>query len=199
MKNRAVFLDRDGTIARDVHYCRCPEDFELLPTVPEAIKLLNDSGFKVIVITNQSGIARGYFTEQMLALIHQKMKDELAKHGAKVDAIYYCPHHPDDGCDCRKPKTALFHRATQEMEIDFNLSYVIGDLPMDIEAGRALGCKTILVTTGPKGGNAVLDRPDYIADSLIKAALWITKMRIGTIQDYPPLNRLRCFLINSVS
>jgi len=175
MANRAVFLDRDGTIAHDVHYCRRPEDFELLSTVPEAIKLLNDSGFKVIVITNQSGIARGYFTEEVLALIHQKMEEELAKHSAKVDAIYYCPHHPDDGCDCRKPKTALFLLAAEKMDVDFSLSYVVGDLPMDIEAGEALGCKTVLVTTGPKAGEDILDPPDYTANSLIKAALWITK------------------------
>jgi histidinol-phosphate phosphatase family protein len=173
MGNRAVFLDRDGTIARDVHYCRRPEDFEILPTVPDAIKVLNKSGFNVVVITNQSGIARGYFTEQMLARIHQKMENELARDGARVDAIYYCPHHPDDGCDCRKPKTALFRRAAQEMGIDFNLSYVVGDLSMDIEAGKALGCRTILVTTGPEGTGALLDPPHYIANNLKEAALWI--------------------------
>ena len=173
MANRAVFLDRDGTIARDVHYCRRPEDFELLPTVPEAIKLLNDSGFKVIVITNQSGIARGYFTEHTLAKIHEKMEDELAKPGAKVDAIYYCPHHPDGGCQCRKPGTALFRQAARDMAIHFSSSYVVGDLPMDIEAGKALGCKTVLVTTGPNAGEDIHDPPDYTANSLIKAALWI--------------------------
>lgn len=186
---RAVFLDRDGTIARDVHYCRRVEDFELLPTVPEAIRLLNENGFKVVVITNQSGIARGYFTEETLKQIHQKLKDELAKHGVWVDAIYYCPHHPDDGCDCRKPKTALFHRAARELNIDFTGSYVIGDLPMDIEAGKALGCKTVLVTTGPepplsnpqslksRPGTLNLEHraPDYIADSLMEAVKWIVR------------------------
>jgi len=121
MGNKAVFLDRDGTIAMDVHYCRRPEDFELLPTVPEAISLLNENGFMVVVITNQSGIARGYFTEETLAQIHQKMTGELAKYDARVDAIYYCPHHPDDGCQCRKPKTALFFRAAKELNIDFKL------------------------------------------------------------------------------
>lgn len=173
MAKRTVFIDRDGTIARDVHYCRRPEDFELLPTVPEAIKILNDSAFKVIVITNQSGIARGYFTEHTLAKIHAKMEDELAELGAKVDAIYYCPHHPDDGCQCRKPGTALFRQAAQDMAIDFSLSYMVGDLPMDIEAGKSLGCKTVLVTTGPKAGEDVHDSPDYTANNLIEAALWI--------------------------
>ena len=173
MGKRAVFLDRDGTIARDVHYCRRPEDFELLPTVPEAIRLLNTNSLKVVVITNQSGIARGYFTEEILAQIHDRMKQELAKDGAWVDAIYYCPHHPDDGCECRKPKTGLFLRAARELDIDLSRSFVVGDMPMDIDAGRALGSKTVLVTTGPQGG--IVDPPDYTAGSLLEAAKWILK------------------------
>ena len=102
MTNRAVFIDRDGTMAKDAHYCSRPEDFELFPNTAKGIRLLNKKGFKVIVITNQSGIARGYFTRETLAKIHEKMERELAEEGAWVDAIYYCPHHPDDGCDCRK-------------------------------------------------------------------------------------------------
>jgi len=171
--NRAVFLDRDGTIARDVHYCRRVEDFELLPTVPQAIRLLNENDFKVVVVTNQSGIARGYFTEETLGQIHQKMKNELAKHNAWVDAIYYCPHHPDDGCECRKPGTALFQKAAKELDIDLRLSYVVGDMQMDIDAGKALGCKAVLVTTGPDQGNTVIDPPDYVADSLLRTAEWV--------------------------
>ena len=175
MGNKAVFIDRDGTIALDVNYCSRPEDFELLPTVPEAIGLLNTHGFKVVVITNQSGIARGYFSEGTLAQIHKKMEEELAKYGAHVDAIYYCPHHPDDSCECRKPKTALFLRAANELDIDFGLSYVVGDMQMDIDAGKAIGCKTVLVTTGPKVGNDIVDPPDYTAGSLLEAAQWIVK------------------------
>ena len=198
--NRTVFLDRDGTIARDVHYCHRPEDFEILPTVPEAIKLLNENGFKVVVITNQSGIARGYFTEGTLAQIHQKMQDELAKYGARVDAIYYCPHHPDDGCQCRKPKTALFLKAAEEHNIDLKNSYMVGDQQMDIDAGKALGCKTALVTTGPQPPisspqspvpslqspvpspqsadlNPELQMPDYTARNLLEAARWIVHNR----------------------
>lgn len=175
--NRAVFLDRDGTIARDVHYCRRVEDFELLPTVPQAIRLLNENGFRVVVVTNQSGIARGYFTEEILEQIHQKMKDELAKHNARVDAIYYCPHHPDDGCDCRKPKTALFLKAAKELDIDFNRSYVVGDMQMDIDAGKALGCRTILVSndlqspvSNPQSPIPNLHSPDHVVDNLLAAA-----------------------------
>jgi histidinol-phosphate phosphatase family protein len=172
---KAVFLDRDGTIARDVHYCRRVEDFELLPTVPEAIRLLNERGFKVVVITNQSGIARGYFTEETLARIHRKMVEELASQGARLDGIYHCPHHPDEGCKCRKPGTALFQQAAQELDIDFSLSYVVGDAQMDIDAGKALGCRTVLVTTGPKEGRDVTDPPDYTARSLMEAAEWIVR------------------------
>lgn len=173
MSKRAVFLDRDGTIAKDVHYCRRVEDFELLPTVPQAIRLLNENGFKVMVVTNQSGIARGYFTEETLGQIHQKMKDELAKYNAWVDAIYYCPHHPDDGCDCRKPKTTLFLKAAREFDVDLSRSYVVGDMQMDIDAGTALGCKTVLVTTGPDEGNSVVGPPTCVIDSLLAAAEWI--------------------------
>lgn len=173
MKNKAVFLDRDGTIARDVHYCRRVEGFEILPTVPEAIRLLNEHVFKIVVITNQSGIARGYFTEEILAQIHGKMENELAEYGARVDAIYYCPHHPDNGCKCRKPRTALFVKAAEEHDIDLGFSYVVGDMQIDIDAGKALGCKTVLVTTGPKGGGDIIDPPDHTADNLLEAARWI--------------------------
>jgi histidinol-phosphate phosphatase family protein len=175
MKNRAVFLDRDGTIARDVHYCRRPDDFEILPTVPESVKFLNENCFKVVVITNQSGIARGYFTSEILAQIHRKMEERLAEQGAYLDAIYYCPHHPNEGCDCRKPKTALFSEAAKEFHIDVSRSFVVGDTQMDIDAGRSLGCKTVLVTTGPQGGNDVPNFYDYKADSLLEAAQWIVR------------------------
>jgi D,D-heptose 1,7-bisphosphate phosphatase len=173
MGNKAVFLDRDGTIARDANYCHRVEDFEILTTVPEAIRLLNESGFKVVVVTNQSGITRGYFTEETLAQIHKKMVDELKQQEARVDAIYYCPHHPDDGCDCRKPGTALFLKAVKELGINLGLSYVVGDLQIDIDAGKALACRTVLVTTGPQAGNNITNPPDYTANSLLEATRWI--------------------------
>lgn len=173
---RAVFLDRDGTIAEDVPYCSRVEDFKILPTVSRGIRLLNEQGLKVIIITNQSGIARGYFTEEVLFQIHQKMKEELAKYNAWIDAIYVCPHHPDEGCECRKPKPTLFLQAAEEMKIALNLSYMIGDDAKDIEAGKTAGCKTILVTTGPNGENieAQVKEPDIIAANLYEAVEWIT-------------------------
>lgn len=165
MADRAVFLDRDGTMATDVHYCSRPEDLELFPDTSKAIRLLNQNGFKVIVITNQSGIARGYFTKETLAKIHEKMKRELAKEGAWVDGIYYCPHHPDDGCDCRKPKPRLLLQAASEHDIDLKYSFVVGDLQMDVDLGKAVGCKTILLGDILSGEA----KPDFMASDLLEA------------------------------
>jgi len=140
-KNKAVFIDRDDTIAKDVPYCSRPEDFELLPEVPEAISALNRNGYKVVVITNQSGIARGYFTEETLNLIHKKMIQDLNSKGAHIDGVYYCPHHPDDNCDCRKPKPKLIHLAAKDLNIDVSQSYMIGDKQLDMDFSRNAGCK----------------------------------------------------------
>ena len=173
MGNKAVFLDRDGTLAPDVHYCSRPEDFDLFPDVPESIRKLNENGFKIVVITNQSGINRGFFTEETLALIHQKMKDELAVSGARIDAIYYCPHHPDEHCACRKPGTALFLKAAMEQNIEFPLSYVIGDSEKDISAGKSVGCTTILISDSPGKGMKFTNPPDYSSQHFYKAVQWI--------------------------
>ena len=170
MGNKTVFLDRDGTMAKDVHYCRRPEDFELFSKTAKAVRLLNEHGFKVIVITNQSGIARGYFTEETLAEIHEKMKGELAKEGAWVDGIYYCPHHPDDKCDCRKPKPKLVFQAAGDSDINLEQSFVVGDLWMDIDLGKAVGCKTILVTNSISTVGSEMTKPDAIVSDLLEAA-----------------------------
>jgi len=175
--NKAVFVDRDDTINRDVHYCSRPEDFELLLTVGTGIRLLNREGFKVVVITNQSGIARGYFTEEMLERIHQKMVDELAKYGAQVDAIFYCPHHPDEGCECRKPKPKLTYQAIKQLHIDPRQSFIIGDRLMDVELARTIGCKSVMIPS--ELGKEELKNssvfPDYIASDFESAAKWITE------------------------
>ncbi len=174
MTNRAVFIDRDGTIAKDVTYCRYLDDFELLPNAAKAIRLLNQFDFKIIVITNQSGIARGYFTEEKLTAIHEKMKGELAKEGAWVDAIYYCPHHPDDNCQCRKPKPKLALQAAKDYDIKFESCFVVGDLQMDIDLGRAIGCRTIKVGVSPIINNE-RSKPDIIVSDLFEAAKMIIK------------------------
>jgi len=174
MANRAVFIDRDGTMARDVHYCSRPEDFQLFPETAKAISLLNERGFKVIVITNQSGIARGYFTEEMLAKIHEKMRNELAQQGAIIEAIYYCPHHPDENCGCRKPKPKMVLQAALDLDIDLRQSYVIGDSDMDTKMGKRVGCKAVLIST--LGKNSYIQgqtSPDFIAPNLYEAAKWV--------------------------
>lgn len=177
--NKAVFIDRDDTINRDVHYCSRPEDFELLATVGPGIRLLNQAGFKVVVITNQSGIARGYFTEEMLERIHQKMTDELAKYGAHIDAIYYCPHYPDEGCECRKPKPKLVYQAIKQLHIHPQQSFTIGDRLMDVELAGAIGCKCVMVPSEP--GKEELKNsdvfPDYIASDFESAAKWILEQQ----------------------
>jgi histidinol-phosphate phosphatase family protein len=164
--NRAVFLDRDGTIARDVHYCRRPEDFVLYPNAAKVIRLLNNHGFKIIIITNQSGIAHGYFSEETLGEIHKKMRSELGREGARVDGIYYCPHHPDDNCECRKPRPSLILQATRDFNIDLKHSFVVGDLQKDIELGKAVGCRTILLSHLPLESSSNLV-PDAIVSDLM--------------------------------
>jgi len=145
MGNKAVFIDRDGTINVNVEYLDNPNNLKIYPGVAEGLKLLKENGFKIIVITNQSGIARGYFTKETLEKIHERMKSELLKKNASIDGIYYCPHHPDDNCECRKPQTGLFKKAFNDFNIDPSKSFIIGDRMLDIEAGYKMGLKTVLV------------------------------------------------------
>lgn len=172
--SKAVFIDRDDTINRDVPYCSRPEDFELLPNAGDGIRLLNEDGFKVVVVTNQSGIARGHFSIETLAQIHRKMRDELAKNGASIDAIYYCPHHPGDNCECRKPKTAMILQAARDLDIDLSVSYVIGNSEADIEMGKRAGCLTVLTTISGKNDDSTHRiSPDFVAPNLQEAARWV--------------------------
>lgn len=142
---KAVFIDRDDTIARDVPYCSRPEDLHLLPGAGRSIKRLNDAGLLVVMITNQSGIGRGYFTEETLTGIHDKLKADLAGDGARIDAIYHCPHRPEEGCRCRKPGTELLERAVRDLGIDTSSSYFIGDKDHDMAAGTKAGCRCFRV------------------------------------------------------
>ena len=174
--SRAVFLDRDGTITEDVHYCCRPEDVSLLPEAAKAIALLNGAGMPVVIVTNQSGISRGYFDWRTLETIHEELRRALTRERARVDAIYVCPHHPDDGCDCRKPRPGLLLRAAAELGLELSSSYMVGDQPGDILAGQACGCTTVLVDTGPMpaaGHGAGDAMPDFRARNLFAAAQWI--------------------------
>jgi histidinol-phosphate phosphatase family protein len=167
MGNKAVFIDRDGTMAVDAHYCSKPEDLKLYPNTTEGLKLLKQHGYTLIVITNQSGIGRGIFTEETLNVIHDKMKKDLAADGASVDGIYYCPHHPDQKCDCRKPKPKMVLQAVREHDIDLSRSFIVGDLQMDIDLGKSTGCPVIWIDHGTMTYEAP---PDAIASDLLEAA-----------------------------
>ena len=157
-KQKAIFLDRDGTINKYVGFLRKEEEFELLPGVAEAIKIINKSGYLAIVVTNQPVIARGEVTFEGLETIHNKMETLLGKKGAYLDGIYFCPHHPHSGyegevkelkieCECRKPKPGMLLKAAEDLNIDLSQSYVVGDGENDIKAGKAAGCKTVLLNT----------------------------------------------------
>lgn len=178
MTKKAVFLDRDGTINKEVNYLSEIEQLKVLPEVPSAIKLLNENGFLVIIITNQSGVARGFFTRDVLNEINEHLIGELSKEGAEIDGIFICPHHPDSGCDCRKPQPGLLKEAASQFELDLSSSYIIGDKYTDLKTGINSGCKTILVLTGygkeeaEKIGQWDFE-PDFVADDLFLAVKWI--------------------------
>ena len=152
---RAVFLDRDGTIVRDVDYLTEAGQLQILPGVPEALRLLREAGFLLLVVTNQSAVARGWLSEETLAAIHAELNDRLAPEGARIDAFYHCPHLPGGTvpayareCACRKPEPGLIERAAREWQVDLARSYVVGDSERDTEAGRRAGCATLLIGTG---------------------------------------------------
>lgn len=143
---RAVLIDRDDTIAKDVPYCDDPAKFELYEHVPPAIKRLNDAGYKVIVVTNQSGIGRGYFTEETLSRIHDKMVRTVEAAGGRIDDVFYCPHTPDDHCSCRKPEVGMGLAAITKHSINPRISFMVGDHEKDMEFGRRLGFRCIQVS-----------------------------------------------------
>jgi D-glycero-D-manno-heptose 1,7-bisphosphate phosphatase len=153
--DRAVFVDRDGTINVEKEFLYRPEEFQFIPGAPEALMLLNEAGFRVIVVTNQSGIARGYYDEAAVERLHRHVDRELSRFGARVDAYYFCPHHPEQGigeylrkCDCRKPMDGMLRRGAAELSVDIKASYMIGDRLADVEAGVRAGCKAIMIKTG---------------------------------------------------
>jgi histidinol-phosphate phosphatase family protein len=155
----------------DVKYCDNPDLVQLLPGAAEGLRSLKSAGFRIVIVTNQSGIGRGYFDVKTLEKVHDRLRSELRKNGADYDAIYYCPHKPEDDCDCRKPKPGLFLKAASELNIDLASSYTLGDRKLDVEAGRAAGTRTILVSNNSQtSGHELLSAPDFVVSDLHEAA-----------------------------
>ncbi len=193
--NKAVFLDRDGTVNEEVGYLANLSKLRLIPGAGAAIRRLNEAGFQVVLVTNQSGVARGYFPESLVHEAHERLFEMLKSEGARIDAVYYCPHHPKAGnshytvdCDCRKPKTGLIDRALKERAIDIRHSYMVGDKWSDVELAQRAGAHAILVASGfapDDPGNKrpeLLPDPDFTASSLMEAVEWIIGHEAGRKQ-----------------
>ena len=200
----AVFMDRDGTISEEVGYMSELDQFCLIPKSAEAIKLINESVLMAIVVTNQSGVARGYFSEGMVNRIHKKMENVLHEQGVYLDGVYYCPHHPDGvvesyrtTCNCRKPAAGLIEKATNEHGINLSISYMVGDKLIDMELAAKVGIKGVLVLTGygrdeRKRINEVTQiKPAYVADNLFAAVQWIIS-DLGIKGDGNPDCKIEC-------
>ena len=185
---RAVFLDRDGTLIEEAGYLEDLDRVSLFPYSVDAVRQLGRAGLAVVIVTNQSGVARGIVREDFVTATHQVLSQRLEAGGARVDGFYYCPHHPEGivetlriTCDCRKPKPGLLRRAASELDLDLARSFTIGDRWHDVEAGRAAGTQTILVRTGygrsqdqePPPGAAT----DAVVDNLAAAAAWLLSRR----------------------
>lgn len=185
---RAVFIDRDGTISEEVGYVNHPSRFKLFPYSAEAIKLLNESGWLAILVTNQAGVARGYFTEDVIHSVHRQLTSELEAAGARLDGIYFCAHHPTVGeppyrvdCECRKPKPGLIMQAAQDFSIDLTQSWMVGDRYSDIEVARNAGLRSAFVLSGYGRGECDYQsknwehQPELIADNLLAAVKSVIK------------------------
>jgi D-glycero-D-manno-heptose 1,7-bisphosphate phosphatase len=177
----AVFLDRDGTIAEEVGYLNHLSRFHIYPFAADAIRRLKAAGWCVVVVTNQSGVGRGFFPESLVVETHEKLRREMDSAGAQIDAIYFCPHAGADNCECRKPKTGMLVRAATEHALDVKNSWVVGDRYSDIELAHAAGCRSILVMTGYGRGDYEYNReswprgPEFVAENLNEAVNIILK------------------------
>ncbi|OQX04884.1 MAG: D,D-heptose 1,7-bisphosphate phosphatase [Desulfobulbaceae bacterium A2] len=182
----AVFLDRDGTINEQMGYINHISRFHLLPEAAAGIRLLNEAQVPVVVVSNQSGLARGYFPPALLDEVHALMHKLLAQAGAHVDAVYFCPHHPEavneefrQKCDCRKPRPGMLHRAAADLQLDLTRSFVVGDRWSDLKCAVNVGASPVLVLTGYGRGDLVWIgpqqqvQPEYVAENLLQAARWI--------------------------
>lgn len=167
-RKRFVVLDRDGTVIVERHYLSDPNQVELLPGTAQGLKHLAEMGLGLVLVTNQSGVGRGYFSEERLAEIHHRLEDVLSQVGIRLDGIYYCPHVPDDQCSCRKPEPGMLKQAAQELGFDLKDCFVVGDKPCDIELGQRVGATTFLVKTGYGADVAAKNTisPHYVVDDL---------------------------------
>jgi len=178
---RAVFLDRDGTITEEVGYLNHISRYRLLDAVAAAIRRLNEAQIPVVVATNQSGVARGYFPASLVGQVHELLITDLAEEGAHLDGVYYCPHVAADDCACRKPKTGMLDQAAAELQLDLRRSYVVGDRSADIALAHRAGCRSVLVRTGYGEGELAWHakdwprQPDFVAADLRQAVDWILK------------------------
>jgi D-glycero-D-manno-heptose 1,7-bisphosphate phosphatase len=175
-----VFIDRDGTLIHERHYLRRIKDVRLFADAARALRLLRDNGFKLVMVSNQSGIARGYFTEEKVLSIHRHLQKVLERAGVPMDAMYYCPHGPDDRCTCRKPALGMVRRASRELGIDLKRSFTIGDHQGDFLLGQRMGGAGIFVLTGHGKHEfgklrAANLQPHYIARDILSAARWIVR------------------------
>jgi D-glycero-D-manno-heptose 1,7-bisphosphate phosphatase len=177
-------MDRDGTVSEEIGYMYHAGLYRLYPWTAGAIRRINENGMKAVLITNQSGVGRGYFDENSVVEIHRLLSTELAQSQAKLDAIYYCPHRPDDACECRKPRPGMLLRAQDELNIDLQQSYVIGDKHSDVVTASAVGAKSVLVLTGYGREELAQHRndrlqPGYIAENLMHAVDAILKGNVA--------------------
>jgi D-glycero-D-manno-heptose 1,7-bisphosphate phosphatase len=167
-------MDRDGTVSEEIGYMYHTHLYKPFPWTGPAIRKINESGMKAILITNQSGVERGYFPESQVHEVHDILRAELARHNAVLDAVYFCPHHPDSGCDCRKPRPGMLLQAQQQLGIDLSQSYMIGDRYLDVDVAYAAGSRSVLVMTG--NGRAEYEKyrdlpnqPHLLAENLLEA------------------------------
>jgi D-glycero-D-manno-heptose 1,7-bisphosphate phosphatase len=174
-QNSVIVLDRDGTIVIDRHYLSDPADLEFMPGAAESLRWLHENGYRLVIVTNQSGVGRGMFSLDHLNKIHGRLIEMVRSAGARLEGIYYCPHTPENGCSCRKPAPGLLIQAAFELGFDPSSAVVVGDKLTDIEFGKQAGAITILLATSPPPPNSVM--PDYIASNLLEATRTIHTLR----------------------
>ena len=194
MKRPAVFMDRDGTISEEIGYVNHASRFRVFDYSAEAVRLLNENGWLAVLVTNQAGVARGYFAEELIGQVHAVLESSLAQGGARLDGIYYCAHHPSVGeppyridCDCRKPKPGLIQRAASDLDIDLRNSWMVGDRYSDIELAHNAGVHSAFVLSGYGRGEWEYQRgawkrePDLVADNLLDALRKIILSEPGAV------------------